>query len=115
MDAAAAVARIAELEAQVRQRDALITTMQEQLRAMEARMAAMQRRLFGRSSERLNDPNQQSIDFGQGASGPFAVAAAPLRTRRQPRPTTRRRTRRRTTKSRSVQRSRAVAASVACC
>lgn len=70
-------ARIAELEEQLRQRDALIATMQEQLRAMEARIAAMQRRLFGRSSEQLHDPNQQAIDFGHGASGPFAVAAAP--------------------------------------
>lgn len=77
MDAAAAAARIAELEAQVRQRDELIVTMQAQLRALEARVAAMQQRIFGRSSERLHDPNQQSIDFGQGASGPFAVAAAP--------------------------------------
>lgn len=77
MDATAATARIAELEAQVRQRDALIATMQEQLQAMEARMAAMQRRIFGRSSERLHDPNQQAIDFGQGASGPFVVAVAP--------------------------------------
>lgn len=77
MEAAEAAARIAELEEQLRQRDAIIATMQEQLRTMEARMAAMQRRVFGRSSEQLNDPNQQAIDFGQGASAPFAVAVAP--------------------------------------
>ena len=72
----AAAARIAELEEQLRQRDALIATMQEQMRAMEARITAMQRTIFGRSSERLHDPNQQSLDLGQGAD-PFAAAAAP--------------------------------------
>lgn len=78
-------ARIAELEAEnarlrgeLAQRDALIATMQEQLRTLEARLMAMQRRVFGRSSELLHDPHQQNIDFG-GAGGalPFAVAAAP--------------------------------------
>lgn len=81
MDPATRIAELeaenAQLRAELAQRDALIATMQEQLRALEARMAAMQRRIFGRSSEQLHDPNQQAIDFGQGASGPFAVAAAP--------------------------------------
>ena len=67
---------IAELQRQLAERDALIARQSEQLQALEARISAMQRRIFGRSSEIFNDPNQQAIDFGYGASGPFVDAAA---------------------------------------
>lgn len=74
--------RIAELEAENAQQRDLIAQQQqqiaqftEQLRAMEARIQAMTRRVFGRSTEQLPDPNQQTLHFGGGADRPFADAA----------------------------------------
>jgi len=80
-------ARIAELEAenaqqrsQIAQRDAQIVALTEQLRSMEARIQAMSKRIFGRSSEQLHDPGQQTLNLGGGSDRPFADAAVVVTT-----------------------------------
>jgi transposase len=69
--------RIDELERLVAAKDATIADLTAKLQAMEARITAMQRRIFGRSSEQLHDPGQQTLDFlTRDVSSPFVDAAA---------------------------------------
>ena len=76
------IARIAELDAQLKTmlaassvKDATIADLTAKLQAMELRLSAMQRRIFGRSSEKLHDPGQQILDLLGNTPLPFASAA----------------------------------------
>jgi transposase len=69
------VARITELEQRVQERDATIADLTAKLQAMEVRLSAMQRRLFGRSSEQLHDPGQQTLNLLGNDPLPFDSAA----------------------------------------
>jgi transposase len=83
------IARIAELEAQmtsvlaaltakdatIAAKDATIADLTAKLQAMEVRLSAMQRRIFGRSSEQLHDPGQQTLNLLGNDPLPFDSAA----------------------------------------
>jgi transposase len=84
------LARIDTLEAQLRDllavvaakdaalaaKDVRIADLTAKLQAMEVRLSAMQRRTFGRSSEQLHDPGQQTLDLLGSGPLPFGSAAA---------------------------------------
>lgn len=76
------ITHIAELEVQMKAvlaassaKDATIADLTAKLQAMELRLSAMQRRIFGRSSEKLHDPGQQTLDLLGNTPLPFASAA----------------------------------------
>jgi len=76
------ITRITELEAQARNmhaavaaKDAMIADLTAKLQAMEVRLSAMQRRIFGRSSEKLHDPGQQTLNLLGNDPLPFDSAA----------------------------------------
>ena len=69
------IAHIAELEQRVQERDATIADLTAKLQAMEVRLSAMQRRIFGRSSEQLHDPGQQTLNLLGNDPLPFDSAA----------------------------------------
>lgn len=69
------IARIAELEQRVQDRDVTIADLTAKLQAMEVRLSAMQRRIFGRSSEQLHDPGQQTLNLLGTDPLPFDSAA----------------------------------------
>lgn len=76
------ITRITELEAQARKmlaavaaKDATIADLTAKLQAMEVRLNAMQRRIFGRSSEQLHDPGQQTLNLLGNNPLPYDSAA----------------------------------------
>jgi transposase len=70
------LAVVAAKDATIAAKDATIADLIAKLQAMEVRLSAMQRRIFGRSSEQLHDPGQQTLDLLGSGLVPFGSAAA---------------------------------------